>query len=334
MKLIGLLLAAALLLPLFAGCAAKEEIVDLDEVSECYGPAVDLGALLDNIVPMAEMIPLAATSSVLTPTAPGKETKTNSSTVIDYSNAKDGYVMVKWTGEDGKIKVLIKGPNAGKGVYDNYQYNLRTDGEYEVFPLSDGSGKYTIGVYKNTSGTQYATVQTASIDVKLTDEFAPFLRPSQYVNYTAGSAAVSKAAEVCDGVTEELAKVEKVYNFVVTNVSYDKIKAKTVKSGYLPDVDKTLSTKKGICFDYAALMCAMLRSQNVPVKLVVGYTGSVYHSWINVYSAKDGWIEGKIYFDGKQWKLMDPTFASSGNQSDQIMEYIGKGENYSAKYQY
>ena len=129
-------------------------------------------------------------------------------------------------------------------------------------------------------------------------------------------------------------KVEKIYGYVVKNVSYDKVKAKNVKSGYLPNVDTTLKTKKGICFDYAALMSAMLRSQNVPIKLIVGYTGSVYHAWINVWSEKEGWIEGKIYFDGKTWKLMDPTFASSGKQSDSIMEYIGKGENYSAKYQY
>ena len=322
-----------MLLPLLAGCAAKE-VVDLDEVGECYGPAVDLGPLLDDLVPLS-FVPLAATSgAVLTPKASGTATKTNSSAVVDYSNAKDGYIMVKWTGGEGKIKVLIKGPNAGKGTYDSYQYNLRTDGEYDVFPLSDGSGKYSIGVYKNTSGTQYATVLTASIDVKLTDEFAPFLRPNQYVTYTDGSETVKKAAEVCDGAADNLAKVEKVYTYVVTNVTYDKAKAKTVKSGYLPNVDTTLSTKKGICFDYAALMSAMLRSQNVPVKLIVGYTGSVYHAWINVYSENDGWIEGKIYFDGKEWKLMDPTFASSGKQSDTIMEYIGNGSNYSAKYQY
>ena len=335
-KLITLLLAASLALALLAGCASKEEVVDLDEIGECYGPAVDLGALLDEAVPLAAIVRLGATTgTVLTPSAPGKSVNQNSSAVVDYSNAKDGYIMVKWkNGGTPKLKVLIKGPTAGKGVYDSYQYNLRTDGEYDVFPLSDGSGKYSIGVYKNTSGAQYATVLTASIDVKLTDEFAPFLRPSQYVNYVDGSETVKKAAEVCSGVSDNLTKVEKVYEYVVNNVTYDKQKAKTVKSGYLPDVDATLKTKKGICFDYAALMSAMLRSQNVPVKLIVGYTGDVYHAWINVYSEKDGWVEGKIYFDGKQWKLMDPTFASSGKQSDQIMEYIGKGENYSAKYQY
>ena len=121
---------------------------------------------------------------------------------------------------------------------------------------------------------------------------------------------------------------------MVKNVTYDKQKAKPVKSGYLPVVDDTLKTKKGICFDYAALMSAMLRSQNVPVKLIVGYTGDVYHARINVWSETEGWIESKIYFDGKEWKLMDPTFASSGKQSASIMEYIGNGSNYSAKYQY
>ena len=81
-------------------------------------------------------------------------------------------------------------------------------------------------------------------------------------------------------------------------------------------------------------MAAMLRSQNVPTKLVVGYSGSIYHAWISVYSEETGWVDGAIYFDGTTWKLMDPTFASSGNQSKQIMEYIGNGANYSAKYFY
>ncbi len=35
-------------------------------------------------------------------------------------------------------------------------------------------------------------------------------------------------------------------------------------AGYLPDVDSILQEKKGICFDYAALMATMLQSQNIP----------------------------------------------------------------------
>ena len=54
----------------------------------------------------------------------------------------------------------------------------------------------------------------------------------------------------------------------------------------------------------------------------------------DVYTEKDGWIDNVIYFDGTTWKRMDPTFASSGKQSDEIMKYIGDGTNYTEKYLY
>ena len=333
LRVLSGLLAGVLLLSL-AGCGTapaetapvESELVELTEDSG-EGAVVDLGGLLDEGVPLSEG---PAISTVLSPTASGVKVKKNASAVIDYSNVADGYVMVSWLGGGSpKLKVQVKGPSE-----TTYTYNLRTDGVYETFPLSDGSGSYTVTVYKNVSGTSYSTVLSVKCDVSLTDEFAPFLRPNQYVNYTEDSAAVAKGAELCAGLTENLEKVEKVYDYVVTNLTYDKVKAATVESGYLPDVDAVLESKTGICFDYAALMAAMLRSQNVPVKLVVGYTGSVYHAWLNVWSEESGWVDGVIYFDGSDWKLMDPTFASSGNSSSSIMQYIGNGANYTAKYLY
>ena len=134
---------------------------------------------------------------------------------------------------------------------------------------------------------------------------------------------------------DNLGKVGLVYEWVVTNLTYDFNRAKTVQPGYLPDVDSVMAEKKGICFDYAALMASMLRSQGVPVKLVVGYTSQgVYHAWINVWSEEGGWVEGMIYFDGKIWKLMDPTYASSGKQSNSIMQFINNSANYKEKYFY
>ena len=345
-RILAMLLAAALSAALLAGCGSQtaaetEEAAPAEETTAVENapevteepeeaeaaPEVDLGALLDESVPLAGA---PAVSTVLSPVASGSAVAQNASAVLDYSNAKDGYVMAKWlAGGTPKLKVLVKGPSG-----TTYNYNLRSDGQFDTFPLSDGKGNYSVGVYQNTSGTQYATILTANVSAQLTDEFAPFLRPNQYVNFTEGSAVVAKAAELCQGAADNLDKVSRVYNFVIGHLTYDKAKAQNVQSGYLPDVDAILASGKGICFDYAALMSAMLRSQNVPVKLVVGYTGGAYHAWINVYSEKDGWIEGKVYFDGKEWKLMDPTFASSANSSDNIMQYIGNGANYTAKYLY
>ena len=104
--------------------------------------------------------------------------------------------------------------------------------------------------------------------------------------------------------------VREIYHYVIKNVTYDTDKAKNVAYGYLPDVDDTLKTGKGICFDYAALMSSMLRSQGI-VK----------------------WIDDIIEFDGTSWSLMDPTFAASTN-SKGLKEYIGDGSNYVLKYSY
>ena len=271
--------------------------------------------------------PPAAVAIVLEPEAPGTAEERCDDAVIDYSHASDGYVMAQFlTQTQSRLKVLIKGPAT------TYTYNL-TQGQWEVFPLSDGSGSYQVCIYQNVYDTKYALVLSTVLDVTLTDEFAPFLRPNQYVNYTAATEAVAKGLEITAGLSEPLEKVAAVYDFVVTTLSYDYDKAATVKSGYLPVLDEVLASGKGICFDYAALMTAMLRSQGIPSKLVVGYAGTTYHAWISVWTEEHGWVDGAIFFDGHVWKRMDPTFASSGNRSDEIMEYIEHGE-YTAKYLY
>ena len=128
--------------------------------------------------------------------------------------------------------------------------------------------------------------------------------------------------------------MEKIYDYVVNTLTYDAKKAASVQSGYLPVLDDVLAAKTGICFDYASLMVGMLRSQGVPCKLVVGYAGTAYHAWINVWTEETGWIDGVIFFNGSEWQRMDPTFASSGKGSEAIMKYIGDGSHYTTKYLY
>lgn len=270
----------------------------------------------------------AALPVILQPVASGTQVKRSDKAEIDYSNTSDGYVMVRFTAETTqRLKVQVKGATT------TYTYDL-PKGAWTVFPLSDGNGSYKITVFENVTGTKYAVVTSVTTQVTLADEFAPFIRPNQYVDYGIAQQTIAKAAELTKGETDPLKKVEKIYNYVVKNMTYDKEKAATVKSGYLPVLDTVLAEKKGICFDYASLMTGMLRSQGVPCKLVVGYAGQAYHAWISVWVESQGWVEGAVYFDGKIWQRMDPTFASSGKQSASIMAFIGDGTNYSAKYLY
>lgn len=319
------LLAVVIVGGVMTGCAQRVEIEGTQSEVYIYEEeyiGADFAAVVLDGTP--------AVASVLVPVASATTVYKNTKAEIDASNTSDGYIMVRYLAStDKKLKVIITGSSGTK-----YTYNLNSSGNFETFPLSDGDGEYSVGVYENVKDTSYSTSYSAKFNVKLKDQFAPFLLPNQYVNYKADSKVVSKAAELMSGKTTDIDKIKAVYEYVVKNFSYDRDRAQNVQSGYLPDVDDVLAKQKGICFDYAAVMASMLRSQGIPCKLVVGYAGTAYHAWIDVYSDETGWINAAIFFDGTDWKLMDPTFASSSNESDSVMQFIGDGSNYSTKYLY
>ncbi|MDR1603566.1 MAG: transglutaminase-like domain-containing protein [Gracilibacteraceae bacterium] len=329
-KTIGLAAVIAVLLLLAACAAGGVPAEEPEQTAELSGePGADWPQPL---VVEDEAVPLAwGVTNVKTPTAPGTVTYENGKARIDATNASEGYVMISYKGSVPKIKVQI----AKSGSETTYTYNLNTAGTAEVYPFTEGNGVYSVKVLENISGTSYALALAQDVTVSLTDQFSPFLYPNQYVNFNAGTQAVIKAAELAAGAASDLDVIKNVYDHVIANVTYDHEKAATVQSGYLPVVDTTLATGKGICFDYAALMSAMLRSQGVPTKLTVGYvSGGIYHAWISTYVQNVGWVNSMIYFDGINWKLMDPTFAANANNSNAINEFIGKGDNYSQKYAY
>jgi hypothetical protein len=318
-------ICSLLLLLLLCGCAPADAVETAPTVSrtvpsETVPDAVQEEARALSAAPLPAAVVRKAEPS-------GEKQEKNDDAVIDYSHTEDGYIMARYTGQtDKRLKLRLTGPTT------TYTYNLPLD-QWTVFPLSDGSGSYQASLYINTTGSKYASVMSVQFEAQLRSEFEPFLRPNQYVDYAEAEVTVATAAELCAGLDHPLEKVAAVYDHVVTALEYDHEKAATVQSGYLPVLDEVLAQGKGICFDYAAVMTAMLRAQEVPCKLVVGYAGDIYHAWVSVWTEEHGWVDGAILFDGKVWKRMDPTFASSGQRSDEIMDFIENG-NYTVKYLY
>lgn len=295
--------------------------IELEEPNEdMYVDVVEMEEveLADELVALAG----PAVSTKVKPVASGAKTVKQQKATIDYSNAADGYVMAKFTASTTKTtKVKVTGPKS------EYVYTI-TPGEWCTFTLADGNGSYTIKVYENTTGNKFAVVCSATFSVTLKDEFGPFLYPNQYVDYESAPNTVAQAQKLAGSQTDPMKKVEAIYNYVVKTLKYDYDFAASVQrgeqNGYMPDLDQVLKNKKGVCFDYAALMAGMLRAQGVPCKLVMGYIttsqGKQYHAWINVYSEKDGWINGAIKFNGKKWMRMDPTQAN-GNVEFDVNKY-------------
>ena len=266
--------------------------------------------------------------SILKPQAPGAMTAANSdgSITLDYSNTADGYIMIRDT-HDTTTQIQITGPD---GV--TYPFPLNSH-DFTAFPLSHGNGHYEVSVLEQISGSNYAVSLSQGFDVSLKDEFGPYLYPNQYVKYTDSSNAVLLGRKLSARSDSDLSYINNVYNYILKHVKYDDVQAASIQPNYIPDADTTLRTGKGICFDYAVLMTAMLRSQNIPTRLEVGYVGKVYHAWISVYTKDKGWINNTIYFDGKNWSLMDPTLAAN-NSNAAIRKFTGDGSNYVVRYLY
>ena len=151
-------------------------------------------ALVSNLAP--------AQSTILRPEASGVLTESNGYATIDYSNTGEGYVMVQYTAStQSRIKAQVAGPTT------TYTYNL-TPGQWTVFPLSDGNGTYQINVFENVVDNRYALVLSASQSVTLNNEFAPFLRSNQYVNFDNANSTIATAASLTQNTSDMLAKVE------------------------------------------------------------------------------------------------------------------------------
>ena len=244
---------------------------------------------------------------------------------IDTTHVADGYVVVR-SSSAARLKFQVKKDEM------TYNYDLPNDDTPTVYPINMGDGSYLFRIMKNTDGNNYIEIENAESNVVLTSEWAPFIIPNQYCNYDDNSACVKKAREITANASNQGEAVAAVCEYVVNNVSYDTAKAEKLSTatGYIPDPDQTLASGTGVCFDYASLGAAMLRSQGIPNKVITGYVspGDLYHAWIMVYV--DGtWQTGEFSVNPDTWSRVDLTFAASGST-----EFTGDGTNYTDRYVY
>lgn len=270
--------------------------------------------------------PVYSPLQVLVPLAPGTDTIGNAPVTLDISNKEQGYLIAQADPSASRINIQMTGPD---GVVYSYFID---PGENAVIPFTGGDGNYQILCYQQLSGDRYAALYSNTVEISLENPFLPFLYPNQYVNFTPESEACLLAQSMLPDDTSDLDALDSIYNYVISNISYDEEKAENIEAGYLPDIDETLQTGTGICFDYAALMTAMLRARDIPCKLQIGYTSDIKHAWIDVYIRSKGWVNQAISFNGESWSRMDPTFEANADDQNMIQSYIGDGNNYTVQF--
>lgn len=267
-----------------------------------------------------------APASIDVPTFDSSNAITQNGGSIDISSVNDGTVLAK-AQSDSRLKFTV---SCGEM---SYNYDLPSDGTPIACPINMGDGSYEFAIMRNTSGNNYVQTTSASAQVTLTSEFAPFLRPNLFCDFSSKSSCVKKAKELTADAQNVGDAVRAVCTYIINNVSYDSEKAETLGkvTGYVPNPDETFSTNKGICFDYASLGAAMLRCIGIPTKIVTGYVSpnDLYHAWIMIYI--DGsWTSAKFEVDSLSWSRIDLTFATDSGSEEQI----GNGKTYTDRYVY
>jgi transglutaminase-like putative cysteine protease len=208
---------------------------------------------------------------------------------IDTSSLDKGVISVNHaSGSDAKV-VIKKGEK-------KYTYDLNKN---NVYPLTMGNGEYEVSVLEKLYQNKYQVVDEDTVKLDIKDSNIVFLQSVQQINWNAEMAAIKKAATLTQNKKSDIDKAAAIYNYIVRNFKYDKNKISTIKEGYIPDIDSVYKDTRGVCYDFAVLYAAMLRSVGIPAKLVMGYKNdiNVYHTWNQVYLK-----------ESKKWITVDTTY--------------------------
>ena len=310
-----------------ASATVSETTVTTTQTTSSASATSETQLISETSVPAAQKPPAEIKFSGVS--SPGVLTEEQGTACIDYSNASDGYISASYSGSSPRAKLRIV---CGDVTCD---HDLSVTGEKEYFPLMQGSGDYRIQIYEQYDGKMYMSVLDLSVRIDVTDQVKMYLYPNRYSMFEKNSDCVIKAAELCGGAEDDIEKIAAIFSYITDNITYDYDLAASVQSGYIPDPDKVMKVKKGICFDYASLFAAMCRSQGIPARLVIGYAADdIYHAWNEVYTNETGWITPELLLKNKGYNIVDATFYASAENKEYIAEYISDSGNYSSVYRY
>ncbi len=237
--------------------------------------------------------------------APGPDTsfrnEQGESGAIDLSNIRDGYILARC--EAGRTAYL-QIEKDGKRINEF----LPANNEWHTYPLTMDDGAYTATICLRRSGNLYDKQVAVAFEAAMPDPMTKFLLPNYLVDYGEDSAVVALAHQLYAEAATDEELVQNTLLWMQDNLQYndapimDENDQLTVEY-YLPDLERVLREKHGICSDYAALFAAIMRINGIPCQMIYGdlrfETGGVkYHAW-NLL-----WVEDE---QGGAWRGYDPT---------------------------
>lgn len=197
---------------------------------------------------------------------------------------------------------------------DIYYYSLKNTNEH--IPLQLGAGTYTVKILQNIEDHKYKVVKKSSLNID-NDSLDVFLSSSQPIYWDRDESIAKIAYEITKNHPSKKGKIEAVYKYVIENIKYDNNKINVIDDDYIPDLERILNDKNGICYDYSALFAGLLRSQGIHTKLVKGYKNDIkeYHAW------------NEVLLDDK-WVIIDTTYDAALFKGNRNLSMIKQESEY------
>ncbi len=273
-------------------------------------------------------------------------------------------------------------------LHNQNKYYAIPEGKWANIPLTGNSTDFAVIIEQGMRAAELEALREARENAKTEEEFnkvnADYRDPVQvcftgkqfdedalwlfsygWVDYENAPEVCAKAQELTKNCKTDAEKITVIFEYVAKTIKYDQAKyekrvANTITQNTggkaiemidnVPQtLSETMSSKKGVCEDYANIMAAMLRSIGIPCKVCTGsvYTGEIIknysdngwapHAWVAV-KPETGTLDMKALGAGKDyapirigesanenptgWIRLDPTWGN--NSSDRAAAAIDK----------
>ncbi len=199
--------------------------------------------------------------------------------------------------------VTNKQVSMSKDSHNNYSFQTT------LKELTDTTTTFNIVMKSKSSFVDYnINPSNVSSSTNYPSNVAKYLSASDKIESN-HSSIIQKGKEIVGNETNPYHKAKKIFDFTYMNMSYD------INNGNYSALH-ALQTKVGVCEDYARLMIALLRSQDIPARAVSGYRiqKDVSSGTLDISSGQYNHMWVEFYLNGYGWVPADPTITFAGEK--------------------
>jgi len=184
----------------------------------------------------------------------------------------------------GYISLYVPANTYIEELFNNNEVDGILSADYSTLyriPLAYLDGEYTFNCYADNT-----LIASYNVAINGLSEDIVFTQSTSVVDFYNNHNIYKLSDDLDNGNL-----VENALDYCYNEISYT---YNWINDDIFVNVDETLMSKRGTCLNKSVLLASILRSKNIPTKLVFGEYANTYHAW----------CECKI---DNEWYLLDPT---------------------------